>query len=69
MKAIVCLNPGWAADDATAQQLIEHCRAHLSRLMVPRSVDFVDELPRDPNGKLQKKKLRDTYWVQLERAL
>ncbi|MFL0671442.1 MAG: AMP-binding protein [Erythrobacter sp.] len=69
VKAIVCLNPGWAADDATAQQLIEHCRAHLSRLMVPRSVDFVDELPRDPNGKLQKKKLRDTYWVQLERAL
>lgn len=69
VKAVVELNDGWAADDATAAELIEHCRAHLSRITVPKSVDFVAELPRDPNGKLTKKKLRDRYWAQLERAL
>lgn len=69
VKAVVSLNPGWEAGDVTADELVDHCRAHLSRLLVPRSVDFVDELPRDPNGKLQKKKLRDVYWAQLERSL
>lgn len=69
VKAVVMLNPGWPADEATEAELIEHCRGHLSRITVPRSVDFVDALPRDPNGKLQKKILRDAYWAKLERAL
>jgi long-chain acyl-CoA synthetase len=36
---------------------------------VPRSVDFTDELPRDDNGKLYKRKLRDPYWENAERAI
>ena len=28
----------------------------------PRTIDYMDELPRDPNGKLYKRKLRDPYW-------
>ena len=34
----------------------------LARMKWPKSIDFVDELPRDPNGKLLKRRLRDPYW-------
>lgn len=42
--------------------LIAHCRVHLAGFKCPRAVDFVDELPRDPNGKLYKRRLKDRYW-------
>jgi long-chain acyl-CoA synthetase len=42
--------------------LIDFCGQSLARYKVPRSVDFVDELPRLPTGKLYKKQLRDRYW-------
>jgi long-chain acyl-CoA synthetase len=41
----------------------------LARFKTPKSIDFVDELPRDPNGKLYKRKLRDPYWADRERAI
>jgi long-chain acyl-CoA synthetase len=36
---------------------------------VPRSIDFMASLPRDPNGKLYKRRLRDPYWADRERAI
>lgn len=48
-------------DDELERTLIEHCRAHLAHFKAPRSIDFVDELPRTPTGKLQKKLLRSRY--------
>ena len=48
----------------TAAELIAFCREHLAHLKCPRSVDFTDELPRSPTGKLYKKALRDSYWGQ-----
>jgi long-chain acyl-CoA synthetase len=42
--------------------LIDYCRSQLAKHKCPRTVDFVDELPRDPNGKLFKRRLRDRYW-------
>ena len=39
-----------------------HCRAELATYKCPTTVDFVDELPRDPNGKLYKRLLRERYW-------
>ncbi|MBL8363260.1 MAG: AMP-binding protein [Rubrivivax sp.] len=62
VKAVVQPMPGVAADDAFAQQLIGFCREHLAHLKCPRSVDFMDPLPRLPTGKLYKKPLRDRYW-------
>jgi long-chain acyl-CoA synthetase len=62
VKAVVQAMPGVTADDALARRLIEFCGQHLSRQKVPRSVDFVDELPRLPTGKLYKRVLRDQYW-------
>ncbi|MHC6214443.1 AMP-binding protein [Rhodococcus ruber] len=61
VKAIVELREGVAADDATAADLIDHCRTSLATFKAPRSVDFVDRLPRLPTGKLNKKALRSPY--------
>ncbi|MHC5257785.1 acyl-CoA synthetase [Streptomyces sp. UC4497] len=45
-----------------AADLIARCRAELAAYKCPRTVDFTDELPRDPNGKLYKRRLRERYW-------
>ncbi len=53
----------WA--DATplfAADLRNYCREHLSTLKVPRSIDFVQSLPRQETGKLHKRLIRDRYW-------
>jgi acyl-CoA synthetase (AMP-forming)/AMP-acid ligase II len=41
---------------------MQFCRTHLAGYKCPRSIDFQQELPRDPNGKLYKRRLRDRYW-------
>jgi long-chain acyl-CoA synthetase len=64
VKAVVQLMPGIDPGPDTAAELIAFCREHLARLKCPRSVDFTDELPRSPTGKLYKKALRDSYWGQ-----
>jgi acyl-CoA synthetase (AMP-forming)/AMP-acid ligase II len=44
------------------RELIAYCREHLADVKCPRSVDFTEELPRHPTGKLYKRLLRDRYW-------
>jgi long-chain acyl-CoA synthetase len=44
------------------RELIAYCKEHLADVKCPRSVDFTDELPRHPTGKLYKRLLRDKYW-------
>jgi long-chain acyl-CoA synthetase len=41
----------------------------VARFKIPRTSDYIDELPRDPNGKLYKRRLRDPYWAGRERAI
>ncbi len=62
VKAVVQVLPGVVPGDELAEELLAFCRAHLSRQKVPRTIDFVDELPRLPTGKLYKRQLRDRYW-------
>jgi long-chain acyl-CoA synthetase len=62
VKAAVQVMPGIVADDAFTEELLAFCREHLSRQKVPRSIDYEDELPRLPTGKLYKRLLRDRYW-------
>jgi long-chain acyl-CoA synthetase len=38
-------------------------RDHLAGFKVPSSVDYVDDLPRSPAGKIQRKKVRDPFWA------
>jgi long-chain acyl-CoA synthetase len=69
VKAVVELAPGYAPGAARAQELLDHCRAKLARYKCPRTLDFSEALPRDPNGKLYKRRLRDPYWVGRERKI
>ena len=57
---IVLLDPGAASQDL-ARELIDHCRARISSIKCPRSVDFAESLPRTETGKLLKRLLRDQY--------
>ena len=61
MKAVVELQPGVEATPELATELLEFCRGKLAGFKCPRSVDFVDELPRQDNGKIYKRLLRDRY--------
>jgi long-chain acyl-CoA synthetase len=63
VKAIVLAADGFSPGPALADELIAHCRAHLADVKCPRTVDFRDELPRTPTGKLLKRLLRDEYWA------
>jgi acyl-CoA synthetase (AMP-forming)/AMP-acid ligase II len=44
--------------DTTPDQLIEHCRGELARFKVPKEINFIDALPRNPSGKILKRELR-----------
>ena len=59
--AVVQLEPGIAPSPALAEELIAFCRSQLSAIKSPRQVDFRDDLPREPTGKLLKRLLRDEY--------
>jgi acyl-CoA synthetase (AMP-forming)/AMP-acid ligase II len=53
----------WAdVSEEFAQELLAYCRARLSHIKCPRSIDFERELPRHPTGKLYKRLLKDRYW-------
>lgn len=46
----------------TEQELIDFCKANMARFKAPKSVEFVDALPKNPSGKILKKDLRQKYW-------
>ncbi len=62
VKAVVQLADHSQASDETASMLIDYCREALSAIKCPRSIDFIERMPREENGKLYKRKLRDAYW-------
>ena len=62
VKAVVQPMPGISPGPDLAEELLLFCSQSLSRQKVPRSIDFEDELPRLPTGKLYKRLLRDRYW-------
>jgi long-chain acyl-CoA synthetase len=52
-----------------AAEVIEFCRSHIAHYKCPRSVEFVTALPRDPNGKVRKRELRERYWAGREKRV
>lgn len=61
-RAIVVLKPGQNLSEAAAEAaIIEHCRANLARYKAPKSVVFVERLPRNPAGKVVKGELREKF--------
>jgi long-chain acyl-CoA synthetase len=69
VKAVIEPAPGVEPSPRLAEQLVEFCMGRLAKYKCPRSVDFVAAMPRDPNGKLYKRRLRDPYWQGRERAI
>jgi long-chain acyl-CoA synthetase len=62
IKAVVQPAAGATGGDELAAEILASLDGRLARMKWPKSIDFVDELPRDPNGKLLKRRLRDPYW-------
>ena len=57
--AIVVLKPG---ESLTKEDLIRHCKDNMASYQAPKLVEFLDELPRNPSGKVLKRELREPYW-------
>ncbi len=62
VKAVVQLADGVPANDAVAAELLAYTREHIAHYKSPKSIDFIDELPRLPTGKLYKRLIKDRYW-------
>ena len=62
IKAVIELEEGVEASDATRSDIMAFAKDQMAKQKWPRSIDFTDEMPRDPNGKLYKRKLKDPYW-------
>nr|HPL64492.1 hypothetical protein [Syntrophales bacterium] len=65
-KAIVVRKPG---ANVTAEDVIEHCLANIAGFKKPKSVDFVEALPKNAMGKIQKNVLREPYWAGRARKI
>ena len=62
VKAVVQLAEAVEPSPEVEQELLEYTREHIAHFKCPRSIDFEDELPRLPTGKLYKRILKDRYW-------
>ncbi|MDB5447966.1 MAG: acyl-CoA synthetase (AMP-forming)/AMP-acid ligase [Phenylobacterium sp.] len=62
VKAVVQLNPGWTEGPELTQALIAHARLTLAGYKAPKSIDYVDELPRNEAGKAERARIRARYW-------
>ncbi|MGV8995404.1 MAG: AMP-binding protein [Parvibaculaceae bacterium] len=62
IKAVVQLNEGYTASDKLAAEIVAFAAERLPGYKRPRSVDFTDDLPRMPSGKIVRRTVRDRYW-------
>ena len=62
VKAVIEPIEGEKAGAALTGEILDFLRDRLAKYKTPKSIDYVTEMPRDPNGKLYKRKLRDPYW-------
>ena len=71
--AVVARESGVVDGQPRAQELLDivtkYCRTNLARYKCPRTISFRAEIPRDPNGKMYRKKLRDPFWEGRERKI
>ncbi|MEY4173541.1 MAG: hypothetical protein RI900_706, partial [Actinomycetota bacterium] len=52
-----------------ATELMTHCRTLLAGFKCPKSVDFIEAIPRTATGKIQKQPLREPYWAGKDRRI
>jgi acyl-CoA synthetase (AMP-forming)/AMP-acid ligase II len=63
VKGVVQLVDPSDASEETSEELLDYCRQKLAHYKCPRTIDFIDELPRAPSGKLYKRRIQDPFWV------
>jgi acyl-CoA synthetase (AMP-forming)/AMP-acid ligase II len=66
VKAVVVMKPG---KSATATDIIKFTRTRIAGYKTPKTVDFLEALPRNPSGKILRRNLRDPYWVGKDRQV
>jgi long-chain acyl-CoA synthetase len=66
VKGVVALKPG---AEASAEEIIQHCRGQIAAFKVPKSIDFITELPKSGAGKILKRDLREKYWKGHKRRI
>ena len=69
IKAVVQTVDGVEPSEALTEEILSYLATRIAKMKLPRSVDYMEELPRDPNGKLYKRRLRDPYWENQTRQL
>lgn len=57
------LSPGYVESDGLKQEILTDLGGRLAKFKMPRSIDVVEELPRQENGKLVKRTLKEPYWA------
>jgi acyl-CoA synthetase (AMP-forming)/AMP-acid ligase II len=66
VKAIVVLKP---RQKATEKEIIDFCKQNMASYKKPKSIEFVDEIPKNPYGKIPKRELKEKYWVSETRRV
>jgi acyl-coenzyme A synthetase/AMP-(fatty) acid ligase len=66
VKAVVVMKPG---KSASATDIINFARTRIAGFKTPKSVDFMEALPRNPSGKILRRILRDPYWAGKDRQV
>ncbi len=66
VKAVVVARPGTAPDPA---EIIAWTRSRIAGFKTPKSIDFIEALPRNASGKILRRQLREPYWAGQERRV
>ena len=69
IKAVVQPAPDAEPGPDLTADLLAHLAGRVAKFKLPHTIDYVAELPRDPNGKLYKRRLRDPYWTGRDRSI
>jgi long-chain acyl-CoA synthetase len=67
--AVIEPREGFDPGDQLAEEITEYLKGRLAGYKLPRDIEFVESLPRDPNGKLSRSRLREKYWAGRDRAI
>ncbi|HZC15210.1 MAG TPA: acyl-CoA synthase, partial [Caulobacteraceae bacterium] len=69
VKAVIALYPGYTPSPELAKELLDFIRPSLAGYKMPRSVDFVDDVPRSEAGKVQRRQVRAPYWAGRDKQI
>jgi len=69
VKAVIALYPGYTPSPELANELLDFIRPNLAGYKMPRSVDFVDDIPRSEAGKVQRRQVRAPYWAGRDKQI